>query len=186
MSTGEAAPPSWRASVGILVGALLGGLIYAGARALMPPQVSVAAVLVGVVSGMSARLARALGTPAELRILIFGTLFSAVGGEYIHYTIEGGEGIDPFTRNLIADPEWLLLTVFFVTAGIFVGVRILVGNDPLGDLKSLEAPESRGLWAQLKRRARNARSVVPAVRPEVKPPTGGGETEQLEERDSKG
>lgn len=180
---GEAAPPGWRASLGILGGAVLGGLLYAGARVLMPPQVSVAAVLVGLLAGMAARLVRALGTPAELRILIFGTLFAALGGEYIHFSALGGRGIDAFTHHLTAEPEWLVLTVFFVTAGIFLGVRVLVGNDPLGDLKALDAPGSSGLWAALRRRARPSRGGTAAPRGEPKAAPAADDGQPPEGRD---
>lgn len=124
-----------RPLAGILGGAILGGTIYAFARGLLPAHLGFGAAVVGALSGVGARMVGAIGSPAQLRVLIFGSLFSLFAGEYFAY--EQGVSAQPapnFPAHLLADPIWLGFTVLFLVAGIFFGVRILVGGDALSDV----------------------------------------------------
>ncbi len=121
-----------RPLVGILGGVLVGGTLYAFARGALPGQLAFASAVVGVMAGLGARLMGAIGSPHELRLLIFGTLFATVSGEWFIYRGLGQS--HTFPEHLLADPVWLLLTVLFLVAGIFFGVRLLVGTDPWTDV----------------------------------------------------
>lgn len=121
-----------RPLVGILGGLLVGGTLYAFARGALPGQLAFASAVVGVMAGLGARLMGAIGSPKELRLMVFGTLFATVSGEWFIY-----EGLRPrhsFAAHLVADPVWLVMTVLFLVAGIFFGVRLLVGTDPWADI----------------------------------------------------
>lgn len=122
-----------RPLAGILGGAILGGTLYAVARGLLPAQFAFGSAVVGAFSGIGARLAGAIGSPAQLRVLVFGSLFATVVGEYFAFS-EGGGTLRGFPAYLFSDPIWLAFTVVFLIAGIFLGVRVLVGGDPLSDV----------------------------------------------------
>lgn len=123
-----------RPLAGILAGAILGGTIYAFARGLLPAHLGFGAAVVGTLAGVGARVAGAIGSPAQLRVLIFGSLFSMVAGEYFAYAQGIGAPTPNFPAHLLADPIWLGFTVLFLVAGIFFGVRVLVGGDALSDV----------------------------------------------------
>ena len=127
-----------RPLAGILAGAILGGTIYAFARGLLPAHLGFGAAVVGALSGVGARIVGAIGSPAQLRVLIFGSLFSMVAGEYFAYAQGVGTtamGPAPnFPAHLLVDPIWLGFTVLFFVAGVFFGVRVLVGGDALSDV----------------------------------------------------
>lgn len=118
--------------VGILAGAILGGAVYAVSRGLLPDRLAFGAAVVGVLAGLGARLGGAIGSPAQLRVLIFSVLLAALLGEFVIY--RGGDEDLPFARYLVERPAWLVFTVFFITGGIFFGVRLLVGGNPLDDV----------------------------------------------------
>ncbi len=127
-----------RPLAGIVGGAILGGSLYAVGRGVLPSELTVIAAVVGLLSGVGARLVRAMGTPAQLRVLVFSSLIALVIGEFVTFrTVAEGVGIDQFTFYLVAQPFWLGMTILFLVLGIFLGVRILVGNDPLGDVLAL-------------------------------------------------
>ncbi|MEZ4468515.1 MAG: hypothetical protein R3F60_33240 [bacterium] len=121
-----------RPLAGILGGAILGGTLYAFARGLLPGQFAFAAAAVGALAGLGARLVGAIGSPAQLRVLVFGSLFATVIGEYAIYAQQTPEVT--FAAHLLANPGWLVFTILFLVAGIFLGVRLLVGIDPLSDV----------------------------------------------------
>ncbi len=124
-----------RPLLGILVGAVLGGAAYGISRALLPGQLAMGAALVGVSAGLGARLARAIGTPAQLRVMVFASLFVLVFSEYAVYSFDAlGADLDGFVVHLFADGVWLLFTILFLVGGIFLGVRLLVGGDPLAQI----------------------------------------------------
>lgn len=121
-----------RPLAGIVGGALIGGTLYAFARGALPGQLAFASAVVGVMAGLGARLMGAIGTPAQLRVLIFSSLFANVIGEwFVHRDLSSRL---TFAQHLLADPFWLVLTVLFLVAGIFFGVRLLVGTDPWADI----------------------------------------------------
>ena len=123
-----------RPLAGILGGAILGGTLYAFARGLLPAHLGFGAAVVGALSGVGARVVGAIGSPAQLRVLIFGSLFSMFAGEYFAYAQGVGVPTPNFPAHLLADPIWLGFTVLFLVAGIVFGVRILVGGDALSDV----------------------------------------------------
>jgi hypothetical protein len=123
-----------RPLAGILGGAILGGTIYAFARGLLPAQFAFGSAVVGAFSGIGARAVGAIGSPAQLRVLIFGSLFATVVGEYFAFSEGIGVPSANFPAHLLQDPAWLAFTVVFLVAGIFLGVRVLVGGDPLSDV----------------------------------------------------
>ncbi|MCA9542887.1 MAG: hypothetical protein KC613_00810 [Myxococcales bacterium] len=127
-----------RPLIGIVGGAILGGSLYAVGRGILPPQLTVIAVVIGLFSGVGARLLRAIGTPAQLRVLVFASLFALLIAEFVTFRSEAADlDASQFTFWLLDRPFWLLMTVVFLVLGIFFGVRILVGNDPLGDVLAL-------------------------------------------------
>lgn len=123
-----------RPLAGILGGAILGGTAYAFARGLLPAQFAFGSAMVGAASGVGARLVGAIGSPAQLRVLVFGSLFATVAGEYFAFSGGIGAATPHFAAHLLHDPVWLIFTVLFLVAGIFLGVRVLVGGDPLADV----------------------------------------------------
>lgn len=122
-----------RPLAGIVGGAILGGTAYAFARGLLPAQFAFGSAMVGALSGIGARLVGAIGSPAQLRVLVFGSLFATVAGEYFAFS-EGIGNSPHFAAHLLRDPLWLVFTVVFLVAGIFLGVRVLVGGDPIADV----------------------------------------------------
>lgn len=125
--------------LGLGLGLVIGCTAYGLLRILLPGSFAVAAIAPGICAGVGARLGRALGTPAEMRIIVFGALFAALAGEYALF-IEIAElaDVEPdvaaFTAHLTRSGTWLAFTIGFLVLGIFTGVRLLVGNDPLGDI----------------------------------------------------
>ena len=120
-----------RSLAGILGGALVGGTLYAFARGALPGRLAFASAVVGVMAGLGARLSGAIGSPNELRVLVFASLFATVSAEWFLQASGPGR---TFADHLLSDPVWLVLTVLFLVAGIFYGVRLLVGGDPLNDV----------------------------------------------------
>jgi hypothetical protein len=141
MSVTESIVERLRPLLGILGGALLGSVLFSVARGFLPPALSVVAVVVGLFAGVGARLVGAIGSPAQLRVLIFGTLVFTGIGEYVAWAGRYEQaGLGAWTVALLVDPVDLVLLLVFTTLGIFSGVRVLVGGDPLGDLAhALEA-----------------------------------------------
>ena len=121
-----------RPLVGILGGAILGGTLYAFGRGLLPGEFAFGSAVVGALAGLGARAVGAIGSPAQLRVLVFGSLFATVIGEYTIYL--QADPATTFAAWLLASPRWLIFTVLFLVAGIFFGVRLLVGIDPLSDV----------------------------------------------------
>ncbi len=121
--------------VGIIGGALVGGVIYGLSRSLLPGQLAAGAAIVGLFSGLGARLGGAIGSPAQLRVVVFASLFSMLIGEYFAFAeTEVAPDFDGFAIHLLSDGFWLIFAVMFLVSGIFLGVRLLVGGDPLGDI----------------------------------------------------
>lgn len=127
--------PRFRALLGTLTGLLVGGVLYGLVRSLLPAGTAVAAAVVGVFGGLGAKAGRAIGSHAQLRVIIFGTLLATTIGEYAVFAeTTPAPNVDLFVEHLLADGWWLAQTIFFLVAGIFFGVRLLVGTDPLGDV----------------------------------------------------
>lgn len=124
------------ALIGIGLGLVLGCTVYGVLRALLPGDFAVAAIAPGLLAGIGARLGRAFGTPAQLRIIVFGSLFAVLAGEYFVWDAlrASGLAVDAFVPHLLRSAQWLVFTIGFLVFGIFAGVRLLVGNDPLGDI----------------------------------------------------
>lgn len=124
------------ALTGIGVGLVAGCTAYGLLRVVMPGDFAVAAIAPGLLAGIGARIGRAFGTPSQLRIIVFGSLFAVLGGEYYVWEAfsEAGLAVDAFVPHLLRSAQWLIFTIGFLVFGIFAGVRLLVGNDPLGDI----------------------------------------------------
>lgn len=121
-----------RAMVGILGGAILGGAAYGASRALLPGQLALGAALVGLGAGLGARLVGAIGSPRQLRVVVFGSLFALMIGEYAVFALDAASPTyTAFMVHLLSDLFWLVFTVAFLVGGIFIGVYLLVGGDPL-------------------------------------------------------
>lgn len=124
------------ALLGIGAGLVLGCTAYGLLRVLMPGDLAVAAIAPGLLAGIGARLGRAFGTPGQLRIIVFGALFAVIGGEYFVWDALRTSGLTEaaFVPHLLRSWQWLIFSIGFLVFGIFLGVRLLVGNDPLGDI----------------------------------------------------
>lgn len=124
------------ALTGLGVGLVLGCTAYGLLRIMLPGDLAIAAAAPGLLAGIGARLGRAFGTPAQLRVIVFGSLFAALAGEYAVWLelAEAGYAADAFAAHLVRSATWLVFTIAFLVFGIFLGVRLLVGNDPLGDI----------------------------------------------------
>ncbi len=121
--------------VGILAGAILGGAAYGVSRALLPGQLAMGATLVGLAAGLGARIVGAIGSPPQLRVLVFASLFALLIGEYAAYALVATEpAFQGFAVHLLNDGVWLVFTILFLVGGIFLGVRLLVGGDPLAQV----------------------------------------------------
>ena len=115
-----------RSYLGILLGLVCGAYLYAFFRSVAPQGLAFGVALIGVSAGIGARLCRALGTPTQLRILIFGALFTALLTEYFVSQSLALEGSYPsFARHLLRDPLRLFFDIGFLVGGIFLGVRII-------------------------------------------------------------
>lgn len=122
-------------TAGILFGLILGAALYGVARLFLPDQIAVSAMLIGLSAGACARFSQAIGTPAQLRIIVFGSITAALLGEYAAQVIHAPwMDFEALSDHLVADPSWLGFSVAFLVLGIFLGARILVGGDPLRDL----------------------------------------------------
>ncbi|MCA9541206.1 MAG: hypothetical protein KC620_20035 [Myxococcales bacterium] len=121
-----------RALAGILLGLVVGATAYGLFRALTPGQLAVFAALPGIFAGLGARLGRAIGTHDQLRVIVFGTLFATVGAEMVVYRQLGVA--ESFGAHLLSNGLFLGMSIGFLVLGIFFGVRLLVGNDPVGDV----------------------------------------------------
>lgn len=123
------------ALIGIGLGLVFGCTAYGLIRVMMPGDFAIAAAAPGLFTGLGARLGRAFGTPAQLRIIVFGSLFAALAGEYAVWLELADAGYAlAFVPHLLRSTVWLVFTIAFLVFGIFLGVRLLVGNDPLGDI----------------------------------------------------
>ena len=124
------------ALAGIGFGLVLGCTAYGLLRVVMPGDFAIAAVAPGLLAGIGARIGRAFGTPGQLRIIVFGSLFAVLGGEYFVWDAlrTSGLAVEAFVPHLLRSGQWLGFTIGFLVFGIFAGVRLLVGNDPLGDI----------------------------------------------------
>lgn len=127
--------PTFRALLGTLVGVIVGGVLYGLARAILPENLAAGAALVGIMAGLGAKAGRAIGSHGQLRVIIFGSLVVTVVAEYMVFAQQAAlAGADTFVGHLLAEPWWLVQTVLFLVFGIFMGVRLLVGVDPIGDV----------------------------------------------------
>jgi hypothetical protein len=92
-------------------------------------------VFIGLLAGVGARFGRAFGTPRQIRIMVIGTLAGFLLCEYsAHLSGVRGTGQGDFVVGLLEEPLRLCFSVIFLVCGLLGGVRILVGNDPLGDI----------------------------------------------------
>ena len=115
-----------RSYLGILLGLVSGAYLYAFFRSVAPQGLAFGVALIGVSAGFGARLGRTLGTPTQLRILIFGALFTALLTEYfVSQNLALGDSHPSFARHLLRDPLRLLFDIGFLVGGIFLGVRII-------------------------------------------------------------
>ncbi len=122
----------FRAFVGIVGGAILGGSVYGVSRALLPDQLAMGAAAVGLGAGLGARLVGAIGSPAQLRIFVFASLFALIIGEYAAFAAEVvSPTFQSFAVHLLSDIVWLVFTILFLVGGIFLGVWLLIGGDPM-------------------------------------------------------
>lgn len=124
------------ALLGIGIGLVLGCTAYGVLRAVLPGEFAIAALAPGLLAGIGARVGRAFGTPGQLRIIVFGSLFAVLAGEYFVWDElrASGLAVEDFVPHLLRSAQWLIFTIGFLVFGIFLGVRLLVGNDPLGDI----------------------------------------------------
>ena len=127
--------------LGIILGLCIGSVLYACIRIMTPPNFAMASATIGLSAGIGARLFRAFGTPSQMRLIIFGSLFGLVLVE--HWLIEltdlgVSSGVDASRLNLVghflSSPLWLAFTIVFLVGGIVLGIRLVVGNDPMGDV----------------------------------------------------
>lgn len=124
-----------RPLVGIAAGAIIGGAIYGVSRSWLPGGFAVGAVIPGTLAGLGARIFGAIGTRAQLRVLVFGALFATLIGEYAALAARyDGFTPDQFAPALLSEPIWLMFVLLFLVVGIFFGVRLLVGTDALADV----------------------------------------------------
>ena len=115
-----------RSYLGILLGLFCGAYLYAFFRSVAPQGLAFGVALIGVSAGCGARFGRALGTPTQLRILIFGSLLTALLTEYfVSQSLASGEAHPGFAQHLLRDPLRLLFDIGFLVGGIFLGVRII-------------------------------------------------------------
>ena len=124
-----------RPIAGICLGLTLGCGLYALFRSTTPDQLAFGTAMVGVAAGAGARLLGALGTPLQLRLIIFGTLFATLLTEYAVFTSRDQAlgGGDAFVAHLSSDPVLLIFNILFLASGIFLGVRWLVSGTLLYD-----------------------------------------------------
>lgn len=124
------------ALVGLGTGLVLGCTAYGLLRVALPDDLALAAVAPGLLAGLGARIGRAFGTPGQLRIIVFGSLFATLAGEYAVWLelSEAGYAAEAFVPHVFRSTTWLVFTIAFLIFGIFLGVRLLVGGDPLGDI----------------------------------------------------
>ena len=124
-----------RPIAGIALGLTLGCGLYGLFRSTAPDQLAFGTAMVGVAAGAGARLVGALGTPLQLRLIIFGTLFSTLLTEYAVFSsqAEAEPGSDAFLLHLSQDPILLVFNILFLASGVFLGVRWLVGGSDFFD-----------------------------------------------------
>ena len=123
-----------RPIAGIILGLALGCGLYGLFRFTAPDQLAFGTAMVGVAAGAGARLVGALGTPLQLRLIIFGTLFSTLVTEYLVFSSgQDGVGGDAFVAHLSQDPLLLIFNILFLASGVFLGVRWLLGGSLLFD-----------------------------------------------------
>jgi len=119
----------------IFCGLVVGCGAYSLFRTWVPSVIAVGPCVIGVCTGVGARLGRAFGTPKQLRIIIFGGLtvfFAAEYGVYMGALVPTSTAT--YVDYLFQDPSWLAFSLVFLVCGMLFGIRILVGNDALGDL----------------------------------------------------
>ncbi len=101
----------------------------------VPSPLAVGPVFIGLLAGVGARFGRAFGTPQQIRIMVIGSLSGFLLCEYNAFlTGVRGHPTGDFASSLLEDPLRLCFSLLFLICGLLGGVRILVGNDPLGDL----------------------------------------------------
>ncbi len=123
----------YRSTLGISIGLCVGASLYGLFREFAPSQFAFATAVIGTCAGLGARLGSAFGTSGQLRIIIFGSLFSFVGVEYLIFW-QQATGQAVFLAHLLTDITWLGFSVAFLVFGIIFGVRLLVGIDPVSDI----------------------------------------------------
>ena len=123
-----------------MLGLSIGIGLYACIRVIAPPTFAMASAVIGLSAGIGARLFRAFGTPNQMRLMIFGALFGLVFVE--HWLIRFTDFVSVTTSHsditlmahLLSSPIWLAFTIVFLVGGIVLGIRLVVGNDPMGDV----------------------------------------------------
>ena len=124
-----------KSHLGIFFGLLFGTLAYGLFLGFVSSQLAVGPVFIGLLAGLGARFGRAFGTPHQIRIMVIGSLTGFFLCEYSAF-LSGIHGVsaDDFVMSLLRDPLRVFFSMLFLVCGLLGGVRILVGNDPLGDI----------------------------------------------------
>lgn len=113
----------------IIVGALAGGATYALSRIWLWGAPPVGAVAVGLFAGVGARLGRAVSVRSHVRWLVYGSMVMTFVGEFVAFAhLHPEAGVNDFPMQVASHPITLLLMMVFLVAGLFLGVKVLVGK----------------------------------------------------------
>ena len=127
----------YRSVLGIILGLLVGGILYTALRNILPGALAVGTTVIGLSAGVGSRIGQAFGTPPQLRLIVFGSMAVFVACEYLMYIQNRADLVMAnFSRYLVNDPSWLAFSLVFLVTGMVVGIKILVGNDPLADVET--------------------------------------------------
>ena len=109
-----------------LAGLVMGAAFFGFFRAVAPADLAFGTALIGVSAGIGARFGGAQGTTSLLRLIIFGTLFTALFAEYfVFFELRPAGEERSFAAYLLRDPIYLFFNIAFMAGGIFLGVRII-------------------------------------------------------------
>jgi hypothetical protein len=115
--------------IGIAAGALAGGAAYALTRVWLPSAPPFGAVVVGLLAGVGARLGRAVGVRSHMKTLVYGSMLMAFVGEFAAFLhLHPDAGFNGFPDQIASHPVSLMLMMLFLVAGLFLGVKVLVGD----------------------------------------------------------
>lgn len=115
--------------IGIGAGALAGGAAYAATRVFLASMPPVGAILVGLLAGIGARLGHAVSVRTHMQALVYGSLVMTFAGEFAAFAfVNPRETWNDFPSHLIAHPVTMLLMLVFLVTGLFLGVKLLVGD----------------------------------------------------------